>query len=194
MSNNKVLSVSFLSLFILVLFTSIIASCSFIKTPSVATQDKMITHLQKIASEYQDNVQNGFVIIKRGNRCFILFRIADDHLESVADYHLNYFSHEYSAEQHDESLNWVSDSLVNSLLLDLKKQNLSFISKEKDITHLRRDLWDRSIELFCCNNGYSLKAIRDSIQAVRSGSIIRSGQTDRSYWAICSYDPDDRFE
>lgn len=147
-----------------------------------------------MAEMFHDVVPNGYRFSSRESGSFCSMRVIDNQ-KDIGPMYTRTWLFFYERKPDDVvPEDWIPDSVITPLLPDIERLYVFSISKEHDVTHLVRGLWDKTIEFFYCENSDSLDSVRDSIQTVRSSSIIRAGQIDWSFWAIYPYDSNDRFE
>ena len=158
-------------------------------------EGKTIARLNQMAEKYQAVVPDRYRFMSREWGYFCSLRVTDNQVEVGPGYARTGLLCVYKRKPHDNvPQDWIADSVITPLFSDMERLKVILISKDNNVTHIVRGLWDKTIEFFYCDNSDSLESVRDSIQTVKSGSIIRSGQADRFCWTIYPYNPNDRFE
>ena len=146
--------------------------------------------LQKLALEYNTNIPNGYSIINRGNHFYLSAREVGGIFQLGPGYR-KYFSLSYKRDLDcDCPEDWIQDSVIIPLLPSIERNKVVIIQKANDVTRVVRGLWDNTMEYYYCDSGAPLMAIADSVKKAKSGSIIRSGLTDQSFWVIYPYYPE----
>lgn len=198
MDSNKrpiIIAIIISALIVLPILFLFLATFARPRSTYPSQERKTIARLNRMAERYQAVVPDGYQFGSREWGYFWSLRITDNQVEVGPGYARTDLLCVYKRKPYDVvPQNWVDDSVITPLFPDMERLKVILISKDNDVTRIVRGLWDKTIEFFYCDNSDSLGSVRDSIQTVRSGSIIRTGQTDRSYWAIYLYDPNDRFE